>query len=266
MSDPGAGLLVVLLGLAVGSFLNVCIHRLPRGASVVMPPSHCPACRRPIPWLDNVPVVGYLLLRGRCRACRTPISPAYPLVEVVTAGLFLLQFQALGLQPLLAPRLLFTAAMIVLFIVDLRHRMLPNVVTLPGIALGLICSAALEPGWFDALLGALGGGGLLLGIAEGYFRIRGREGLGLGDVKMLAMIGAFLGWQLAFVTLAWASLAGAATGVAMMRIAGVDWRYPLPLGSFLAFAAVAASLVGERFLDWYFGAAGCLLDQLVRPL
>lgn len=263
MSDSAIGLVVALLGLAVGSFLTVCIHRLPRGASVVAPGSHCPACCRSIRWFDNVPVVSYLVLRGRCRMCRTPIGPAYPLVELATAGLFLLQWQALGLQPLLAVRLAFVAAMVVLFVVDLRHHVLPNVITLPGIAVGLTCSLGLEPGGFDALAGALGAGGALLGIAKVYALVRGREGLGMGDVKMLAMIGAFLGLPLAVVTLAGASLAGAAVGIWMMRSTGVGWQHPLPLGSFLAGAAVAASLVGEPFVDWYFGAAGRALEQLL---
>lgn len=263
MTNPLAGLLIALCGLAVGSFLNVCIHRLPRGVSVVAPSSRCPACGVSIRWFDNVPVLGYLLLRGRCRACHAPIDPLYPLVEIATAVLFLAQHEALGLQPLLAPRLLFTAAMIVLFVVDLRHHVLPNVITLPGIVGGLLCSIFLEPGWIDALLGTLGGGGALLAIALGYFLVRGREGLGLGDVKMLAMIGAFLGWPLAFVTLAWASLLGATVGIGMLRFNGFGWQHPLPLGSFLAFGAVAASLVGARFLDWYLGASGRLLNQLV---
>ena len=203
MTDSVAGLLVALFGLAVGSFLNVCIHRLPRGTSVVTPPSHCPACGEPIRWFDNLPVLGYLVLRGRCRACRAPICPLYPFVESVTAVLFLVQHQALGLQPLLAPRLLFTAAMIVLFAVDLRHQLLPNVVTLPGIVIGLFFSIFLEPGWGDALLGTIAGGGALLAIAVGYFLSAAGRGWAWGDVKMLAMIGAFLGWPLAFVTLAW---------------------------------------------------------------
>ena len=263
MSDSGIGLAVAVFGLAVGSFLNVCIHRLPRGVSVVSPRSHCPACRVPIRWFDNVPVVSYFLLRGRCRACRASISAVYPLVEAATAGLFLVQAQALGLQPLLAVRLLFTAAMIVLFVVDMRHHVLPNAVTLPGIAAGLIGSVGLEPGWFAAVAGILGGGGSLLLIARAYALVRGREGLGMGDVKMLAMIGAFLGLPLAFLTLAWASVLGAAVGIGMMRLTGAGWQHPLPLGSFLAAAAVAASLVGEPFLDWYFGAAGRLLEQLL---
>ena len=261
MSVSGVAVVVALLGLAVGSFLNVCIHRLPRGTSVVAPGSHCPACRRSIRWFDNVPVVAYLLLRGRCRACRAPISPVYPLVEAATAGLFLVQWQVLGLQPLLVPRLLFTAAMIVLFVVDLRHHVLPNVITLPGIAVGLTCSVGLEPGWFDALAGTMAGGGSLLVIAKVYALVRGREGLGMGDVKMLAMIGAFLGLPLAFVTLAGASLLGATAGLGMMRLTGAGWQHPLPLGSFLAVAAVAASLVGDPFLDWYFGGAERLLQQ-----
>ncbi len=266
MTDPVTGLLIGLFGLAVGSFLNVCIHRLPHGASVVTPPSHCPACGVPIRWFDNVPVLGYLALGGRCRACRAPIDPLYPFVEIGTAVLFLVQHQVLGLQPLLAPRLLFTAAMIVLFAVDLRHHVLPNVITLPGIVVGLLGSIFLEPGWVDALLGTLAGGGALLAIAQGYFLVRGREGLGLGDVKMLAMVGAFLGWPLAFLTLAWASLLGATVGIGMLRLHGFGWQHPLPLGSFLALAAVAASLVGTRFLDWYLGAAGRLLERLVGSL
>ncbi|MCY3730849.1 MAG: prepilin peptidase [Rhodospirillaceae bacterium] len=260
MSDSGVAVVVALFGLAVGSFLNVCVHRLPRGASVVAPGSHCPACRRSLRWFDNVPVVAYLLLRGRCRACRAPISPVYPLVEAATAGLFLVQWQVLGLQPLLAPRLLFTAAMIVLFVVDLRHHVLPHVITLPGIAVG-----ALEPGWFETLAGALAGGGSLLVIAKVYSLVRGREGLGMGDVKMLAMIGAFLGLPLAFVTLAWASLLGAVVGIGMIRLTGAGWQHPLPLGSFLAAAAVAASLVGDPFLDWYFAGAERLLQQFANP-
>ena len=263
MSDAGIGLVVALLGLAVGSFLNVCIYRLPRGVSVVAPGSYCPACRRAIRWFDNVPVVAYLVLRGRCRSCRAPIGSVYPLVEMAAAGLFLAQLHVVGLQPLLVPRLLFTAAMIVLFVVDLRHHVLPNAITLPGIVVGLTCSVGLEPGWSDALVGAMAGGGLLLGIARVYARVRGREGLGMGDVKMLAMIGAFLGLPLAFVTLAWASLLGAAVGIGMMRLTGVGWQHPLPLGSFLSVAAVAASLAGEAFLDWYLGAAGRILEQLV---
>lgn len=266
MSDSGAGLLVAGFGLAAGSFLNVCIHRLPRGESVVAPGSRCPSCRRSIRWFDNVPVVSWLALRGRCRACGAPIGARYPLVELATAGLFLVQWQALGLQPLLAARLLFTAAMIVLFVVDLRHHLLPNAVTLPGIAAGLAGSAAgLGPGAVDALAGALGGGGALLGIAKGYALVRGREGLGMGDVKMLALIGAFLGLPLTFVTLAWASLSGAAAGVAMVWWTGVGWRHPLPFGSFLAAAALAASLAGEPFLNWYLGAAGRFLGQLLGP-
>ena len=262
MSDSGIALVVVLLGLAVGSFLNVCIHRLPRGGSVVAPGSRCPACRRPIRWFDNVPVVSYLVLRGRCRACQAPIGPVYPAVEVATAGLFLVHWQTFGLQPLLAPRLLFAAAMIVLFVVDLRHHVLPNVITLPGIAIGLTCSFGVEPGLPDALAGALAGGGSLLVIAKVYTLVRGREGLGMGDVKMLAMIGAFLGLPLAFVTLAWASLLGAIVGIGMMRLTGAGWQHPLPLGSFLAAAAVAASLVGDPFLDWYFAGA----ERFLQPL
>ena len=136
MIDPVGAAIVGLFGLVVGSFLNVCIHRLPQGGSIVHPPSHCPTCKVPLRWYDNVPVVGYLMLRGRCRSCATPISVMYPAVEAVTGGLFLVQYLLVGLEPLLVARLVFVAAMVVLFMIDLRHRILPNVVTLPGVVLG----------------------------------------------------------------------------------------------------------------------------------
>lgn len=278
MTDPlvvGVG----LFGLAVGSFLNVCIHRLPRGESVVAPPSRCPACGQRIRWFDNVPVVAYLALRGRCRHCRAAVSPLYPLVEAATPVLFLLQYREVGFDPLLAPRLLFTAAMVALFAIDLRHRLLPDAITLPGIAAGMVFALFLDPGWMDAAIGAVAGGGSLFLIAEIYYRIRGRRhkegagggrssadlsrGLGEGDIKMLAMIGAFLGFELAYVTLLWASLLGVAIGLGMIGIARVDWKYPFPLGSFLAVAAVAASVVGDAFLHWSNDFIGQLLHQYV---
>ena len=204
--------LVVALGLTIGSFLNVCIYRLPRGESVVNPPSRCPSCGRGLRWFENVPVLGYLLLGGRCRTCRAAVSPMYPIVEVGTALVFLLQYWQLGWQPLLGVRLMFVAALIALFVIDLQHRILPNVITLPGVVIGVAASLLFEPGWRASLIGVAVGGGALWAIGEAYFRIRGEEGMGMGDVKMLAMIGAFLGWQLMLVTLLFASLAGSVFG------------------------------------------------------
>lgn len=251
MTAPAIPLLLAAAGLAVGSFLNVCIHRLPRSQSVVSPASACIACGRPLRWFENVPVAAWLALRGRCRTCGARIPPAYPLVELATPALFLLQYDLLGWQPLLAARLLLCAALVVLFVTDLRHRVLPDAVTLTGIGAGLAAAVVVEPGWPDALLGAAAGGGLLLGVARAYAWLRGEEGLGMGDVKMLAMVGAFLGWQLTFVALLLATLLGSAVGIGMLALGLADRRYPLPFGSFLAAGAVAAMVAGEPLIAWY---------------
>ena len=244
---------VAVLGLAIGSFLNVCIYRLPRGESIVSPPSRCPSCGQGLRWFDNVPVLGWLLLGGRCRSCRGAVSPMYPVVEAATSVVFLLQLWQIGWQPLLAIRLLFVSAMIVLFVIDLQHRILPNVITLPGIAVGLLASVFFEPGWRAALIGVAAGGGVLWVVGEAYFRIRGEEGMGFGDVTMLAMVGAFLGWQLMLVTLLIASFAGSIIGGGMIAVDRGNMKYALPLGSFLAVGAVIATHVGYPLLTWYLG-------------
>ena len=243
--------LLVALGLATGSFLTVCIHRLPRGESVIGPRSCCPECGRPVAWRDNVPLVGYLLLRGRCRACGVRITPLYPAIELLTPLLFVALYDEIGWQPLLPVRMAFACALLVLGVIDLRHRILPNVITLPGTAAGLVLSAGLPPGPGDALAGAAVGAGVLLAMAGLYRRIRGIEGVGMGDVKMLAMIGAFLGWQAVLLTLLMASLLGSLAGVAIVAAGRGDARYPLPFGSFLAVAAFVATVVGDELITWY---------------
>ena len=242
-----------LLGLVVGSFLNVCIYRLPRQESVTWPGSRCTACDRPLAWYENIPLVSWLALRGRCRTCRVPISPVYPAVEAITGAIFVAGFFIYGPTPLLAARLLFAAAMIVLFFIDLRHHILPNAITLPGIAIGFALSFVLPPGWIASLIGLIAGGGVLLLIAEAYRRWRGVEGLGMGDVKMLAMIGAFLGWQLMLVTLVLASFAGSLLGLALIASGRGSMKLALPFGTFLAVGALAAAVAGEPLLAWYLG-------------
>lgn len=246
-------LLLAALGLIVGSFLNVCIHRLPRGESLIQPGSHCPACRAPIRWFDNIPVLSYVWLGGRCRACRARIPPKYPLVEVATMGLFLAHYAVLGWQPVLAVRLVFSAALVVLFVIDLEHQLLPNRVTLPGIAAGLAASLVTTPGWRSALAGVLLGGGLLWAVGEIYFRVRHEEGLGMGDVKMLAMVGAFLGWQQVLVTLMVGSLLGSLVGLGVIAAGRGTMKYALPYGTFLAIGATVASLGGDAMVAWYVG-------------
>jgi leader peptidase (prepilin peptidase) / N-methyltransferase len=244
---------LVLLGLAVGSFLNVCIHRLPSRSSVVNPGSRCPSCGYALGWADNIPVVSYVALRGRCRSCRAPISLRYPIVELLTMGVFVLNFRVFGADPVLVPKLVLSCAMIVLFAIDLEHHLLPNAITLPGIVAGFLFSLVFPPGAVASLLGILVGGGSLWLIGEAYYRYAGQEGMGGGDVKMLAMIGAFLGWKLVVVTLVFSSVAGALAGVAVIASRRGDLRYALPYGTFLALAGLMASLYGERIVAWYIG-------------
>jgi len=245
--------IVAMFGAVVGSFLNVCVYRLPLGKSVVWPASACPKCRRELLWYENVPVVSWLVLRGRCRTCATPISIQYPLVEAITAAMFGLAWWYYGPGVLLASRLLFGCALIVLFAIDLEHHLLPNVITLPGIVLGFAFSFFTEPGWEASLIGLLAGGGSLYAIAEIYYRVRHEEGLGMGDVKMLAMIGAFLGWKLALLTLMLASFAGTIIGLLLIVTQRGGMKYALPFGTFLALGAAAAASVGPGLLDWYVG-------------
>ncbi|MEO8077243.1 MAG: prepilin peptidase [Acidobacteriota bacterium] len=244
-------LLLGVLGLAIGSFLNVCIHRIPREQSLSHPPSRCPSCGYSLRWFDNLPVVSYAAIGGRCRKCRVRISPRYPAVELATAALFVIHGLNFGWTPLLAVRLLFACAMVVLFAIDLEHHLLPDVITLPGIAVGLAASTLLPPGIRDSLVGALAGGGVLWLVGEAYYRYSGQEGMGGGDVKMLAMIGAFLGWKLALLTLVLSSFAGSFVGLFVVLLKRGGMKYALPYGTFLALGALAASLVGDRILGWY---------------
>lgn len=244
---------VLLFGACVGSFLNVCIYRLPRGESLVWPGSRCTSCGRAISWFENLPILSWTILRGRCRTCGAPVSAMYPIVEATTALAFLGGYLLYGLTPLALVRVAFACALIVLFVTDLQHKILPNSITLPGIAIGFACSFFLPPGWRDSLIGIVVGGGVLLAIAEGYYRIRKEEGLGMGDVKLLAMIGAFLGWKLVLLTLVLASFSGSLIGVALIASQRGDMKYALPFGTFLAIGAVVSAAWGTPMVDWYFG-------------
>jgi len=245
--------ILAVLGLAVGSFLNVCIHRLPRGQSLNSPPSRCPHCDYRLRWFDNIPVASYAILGGRCRQCRARISIRYPIVELVTMGVFVLHGAVFGWSALLVPRLVFACAMIVLFAIDLEHQLLPNIITLPGIVVGIIASSVLPPGITDALIGMVVGGGVLWLIGEAYFRFSGQEGMGGGDVKMLAMIGAFLGWKLVLVTLVLSSVLGSIIGLIVIALRKGGMKYALPYGTFLALGALVASLAGDAIVNWYVG-------------
>jgi leader peptidase (prepilin peptidase)/N-methyltransferase len=219
----------------------------------VFPPSACGSCQRPLRWFENIPVVSWLVLGGRCARCKARISAQYPIVELVTGVLFAATVALTPVGPLLAARLLFGAALIVLFAIDLEHQILPNVITLPGVVVGLAFALVAPPGWRASLIGAAAGGGVLYAIAAGYYYLRHEDGLGMGDVKMLAMIGAFLGWQLMLLTLVLASLSGALVGVALIVSQRGSMKYALPFGTFLAVGAVVAMLAGQPMVDWYLG-------------
>ena len=243
--------LLTMFGTAVGSFLNVCIYRLPLRKSLAWPGSHCTDCGVPVKPYDNIPVFAYLWLRGRCRSCGAAISLQYPIVELATGAVFLGAYLLFDSPALLIQRLLFACSMIVLFVIDLEHRILPDVITLPGIALGFLFSLVLPPGWRDSLIGiALGGGSLWL-IGELYFRLRHEEGMGFGDVKMLAMIGAFLGWKLMLLTLVLSSFVGSIVGLGLIVFNRGDMKYALPFGTFLALGAIIAATAGDRIIAWY---------------
>ncbi len=264
-----AWLFVVASGACVGSFLNVCIHRLPRRLSIIHPGSACPACGRPIAWHDNIPVLSYLLLRGRCRHCRAPISPRYPLVEASTALLFALLFARHGLSPVFVVEALLSAALVALIVIDALHQILPNAITLPGIVIGLLSSPlradAADHPVRDALLGGGFGFAIPFTINALYLfwqaarrvpKDRREDGIGQGDFKFLAMIGAFLGLKLLLFTLFFGALSGAVYGVAMVLSRGYGWKSKLPYGVFLGSAALLALFVGDPWVRWYAGLVG----------
>ncbi len=257
--EPFASIWIFALGLVLGSFLNVCIHRLPLGKSVVTPRSACPRCGHMLRWYENVPLVSWAALRGRCSSCGARISWRYPAVELVS-GLFVLGAWSLyGVSPAFPIAAAFALAMLALFFTDWDHQLLPDAITLTGVAAGLAVAwwnpfldgEGLTRIW-RGLAGAALGSGILWGIGALYGRLRGVEAMGLGDVKMMAMVGAFTGpWGVVFTIFA-ASVVGAIVGVALVPLRGRTMQDTLPFGCFLAPAALAALLVGRRAVDAYF--------------
>jgi leader peptidase (prepilin peptidase)/N-methyltransferase len=247
-------LFVVLAGLVFGSFFNVVIYRLPRGLNLSRPPSACPGCGARIKPYDNVPVISYLLLRGKCRRCGQKISPIYPAVEAMTALGFALVFLAAGRMLSLEffAGCLFTSALIVLGFIDARHQILPDAITLPGLVLALVYAFFRDDLTFrGALLGAVVGAGFLLLVYGAYLLIRKKEGLGMGDVTMMLMVGAYLGPMRTILVLILASFSGALLGVYLIVRRGKDFQFALPFGTFIAPAAFVAMLWGERIVRAY---------------
>jgi len=262
--------LAALAGLLIGSFLNVCIYRMPRDLSVVKPRSFCPECNQPIAWFDNIPVLSYVVLAGRCRRCGQRIPVRYPIVELLTAAAFFFSVRYLGPTLAAVKFCLFGAILIALVFSDLEERILPDEFTLGGTVLGLILAAFVplsggilrlilmsrKDEWLvsvgDALLAATVCAGALWAVGALYQALRHREGLGFGDVKMVAMIGAFLGIQGALLTLIVGSLLGAVVGLAYIWFTGKDAStYELPFGTFLGVAALGVGFFGEVIFNWY---------------
>ena len=238
----------------VGSFLNVCIYRVPKGESIIRPPSSCPACGIPIRWYDNIPLLSFLLLGGRCRGCAGRISWRYPAVEALTASLFFLTVLRFGFGIRSIFLLIFICGLIVATFIDLEHQIIPHAVTLPGIPLGLVGSLMTrDPSPHDAAAGTLVGAGLVYLVAVYAEVAFQKESMGGGDVNLLAMTGAFLGWRLTLLTFFFAVLVGAALSLVLVATRVLSRKDRIPFGPFLALGALIALFEGERVIRWYLG-------------
>jgi leader peptidase (prepilin peptidase)/N-methyltransferase len=247
-------ILVILFGLAWGSFLNVVIYRVPLGMSLLAPPSTCPRCRKRIKPYDNIPVISFLLLGGKCRYCGAGIPLTYLFVEIMTPLAFVILYSRYSLSLFFFAAALFSSALIVLSMIDFYHKLLPDKITFPGTALGLVYSF-FRPDLtiVQALLGAAVGAGFLLIVYGTYYLVRKKEGLGFGDVTMMLMIGAFLGWRRTLLTLILASIVGALVGIALMIVKKKDFQYSLPFGTFLGPAAFVSLVWGNGIISAYLG-------------
>ncbi len=243
-----------LFGLVWGSFLNVVIHRLPLGQSLVAPRSHCPSCNNLVASYDNIPVLSYALLGGKCRHCAAPIALRYPFVELLMGASAMMSFLRHGPSLEFAVEFSFVAAMIALVFIDYDHQILPDSITLSGTVLGLALAGPRESLTFlEALAGGALGAGLLFFVSEAYYRIKHVEGMGMGDVKMMGMVGTFVGYKGVLLTIFLGSLVGSLVGIFLILRSGGDMRTKLPFGTFLGMGAVATLFVGRAAIRWYSG-------------
>ena len=250
-------LFVFVFGMVIGSFLNVCIYRMPKDESVVFPPSHCPNCSYQIRWYDNIPLFSYLFLRGKCRGCGNHISVQYPLVELLNGVVTLLLYLRFGPTLAFAALLLLCSALVVITFIDIEHQIIPDEISLSGIVVGFILSFFLKGNtWLTSLLGILLGGGSLLLVAYSYQRLTGKDGMGGGDIKLLAMLGAFLGWKAVPFIIFTGSLVGSLVGISMMLFQKKDSKLAIPFGPYLAFGAVLYIFYGKSLIRWYLGLSG----------
>ncbi len=253
---------VILFGLIIGSFLNVCIYRMPRDLSVVSPSSKCPSCDTPIKFYDNIPLLSYLFLMGRCRHCGAGVSAKYPLVEFLNAALYVAVLNSFGTESILVLiiYLFFVSTLVVIFFIDLEHQIIPNSITYPGIPLALLLGSTVLPdpfsradmlGFRAAMIGLIAGGGFFYVVAIAGRMIFKKDAMGGGDIKMMAMIGGLLGWKGVILTTFAGSLIGSIAGVALIKLKGREWGSRIPFGPYLALGALISLLLGQEILVWY---------------
>ena len=246
-----------ILGAVIGSFLNVCIYRIPAGKSIVSPPSACPHCGFKIRWFQNIPILSYLFLGGKCASCRASISFRYPAIETLTGLLFVLTLYNFSFSSATLVYWVFLAALVTITFIDLDHQIIPDVISLPGIVVGFVGSFFIPwLSWVDSLLGIVVGGGVLLTIAWIYEKVAKREGMGGGDIKLLAMLGSFLGWKAVLPVIFIASLVGSLIGIPLMLLQKRDTKLAIPFGPFLAFAATVYLFWGRDLVYWYLHLLG----------
>jgi leader peptidase (prepilin peptidase)/N-methyltransferase len=243
---------IFIFGTIIGSFLNVCIYRIPEGQSIVFPASRCSHCKTAIRWYQNIPILSYLVLRGRCATCGVAISVRYPFVEALTGLLFLLVYMRFGMLWATPVYWLLMAALVVITFIDFDHQIIPDVISLPGVPIGFVLTFFVAGvSWSDSLLGILVGGGSLACVAGIYYLLTRNEGMGMGDIKLLAMLGAFMGWKSILPTIFLGSLIGSLVGVPLMLIKRASGKLAIPFGPFLSLGAIIYLLWGPDLISWY---------------
>ncbi len=245
-------LYVFIFGACIGSFLNVCIYRLPIGVSIVSPPSACTKCGRKIRATENIPLVSYIMLSGKCKGCGEKISVQYPIVEGLNAVLYMLLWNKFGFTAEFFIYCIFVSSLVTITFIDLKHYIIPDVISLPGIAAGFTSSFVLtQPNYIDSLIGIVMGGGAFWMISYAYLKFTGKEGMGGGDIKLIAMLGAFLGWQSIPFIIIISSMTGAIVGIFFMLKEKHGTKTAVPFGPFLSFSAIVMIFYGQKIISWY---------------
>ncbi len=254
--------IVITFGLLIGSFLNVCIYRVPEGLSIVSPGSRCPACGTDIKFYDNIPVISYIVLMGRCRSCQAKVSARYPSIEFLNALLYAVVLNRFGIDSpwVLLVYLFFTSTLIVIFFIDLDHQIIPNSITYPGIPIAVLLGSTILPDPFmrsellglnASVIGFVAGGGFFYLVAVAGKMVFKKDAMGGGDIKMMAMVGGLLGWKGVILTTFGGSLLGSIIGVILIKLKGREWGSKIPFGPYLALGALISLLWGQEILVWY---------------